>query len=397
LSGARCCVVSDARFSRRGSAYWAPRNNFPTGHWHELLSVFDEVTIFARAREANLDVPPDVVLPRGTSVREAPYYVGVAGLVRKLPALLRSVWRLTREDRVFLLRGPGFLSILAALALSLRRKAYCVELLGDSGESLLFSTSRMRAVWARLARLLTRAAVRRASATLYVVGFLRDRYPPGPTALSAVISDARLGAWMFRPPHPAPAGRMLTLVTVANMEQPYKGHTYLFEALAALRKEGRDVRLRLIGEGRLRAQLEQLADTLAIRDAITFHGALPWGEPVFSILDESDLFLLASLTEGMPKALLEAMARGLAAISTAVGGIPEILPAEALFRPADAAAIAERIAFYERDRNALARLADRCHATAEAFREDLLTEKRRTFYRELARRAAYFCSASHVG
>lgn len=382
MTGGRCCVVSDARFARNGGVYWDPRNNFPTGHWQELLSVFDEVTIFARASATATDPPADVVLPSGAFVREAPYYVGATAIVRVLPKLLRSVWRLSGEDFVFLLRGPGLLSMLVAFALSLRRKPYCVELLGDSGEALMFSSSRLRVIWARLARMLTRAVARRASAALYVVGFLADRYP-APGAISAVISDARLFGWMFRRPHPAPVGKPLKLVMVANMEQPYKGHTYLFEAVAMLMKRGIEVHLRLAGDGRFRPHLETLVDKLGIRDLVVFHGAVPWGDPVFSIIDDSDLFILTSLTEGMPKAMLEAMARGVPAVATSVGGIPELLPAEALFAPGDATAIAAKLEQLHDDRALLVRLAEQGMKVAESFREDVLSARRREFYRAL--------------
>lgn len=382
MSGTRCCVVSDARFARRGGEYWDPRNNFPQGHWQEMLSVFDEVVIFARAREADTDPPRESVLPKGATVREAPYYVGALAIALTFPALLRSVWRLTREDMVFLLRGPGFLSMIVAFALRLRRKPYCVELLGDSGEALMFSSLPMRAFWATMARMLTRAVASRASAALYVVGFLADRYPVSRQAASAVISDAKLPASMFRDTHPAPSG-VLSLVMVANMEQPYKGHTYLFDALALLRERGIEVRLRLVGDGRYRPQLEQHAASLGISEQIEFHGALPWGDAVFSIMDGSDLFILTSLTEGMPKALLEAMARGLPAIATRVGGMPEVLPERALFPPADARAIAAKVQQFHEDRSDLARLAVEGRAVAETFREELLSAKRRAFYSAL--------------
>lgn len=381
----RCCIVSDSRYHRSGEVYWNPRNNMSAAHWRELLETFDEVYVFARAEAT--DKPPlaGTDLPTGVRVVEAPYYVGVKAMLGRLPRLLGVVMRVARMDTSFLLRGPGFLSVLVAAALRLRRKPYFVEVLGDAGEAIQFSSFRLKGPLAAFLRALARTTVRGAAGVSYVARFLSDRYPPRAGAKQFVISDVRLDPSVFRPAHQSAPGTPLRLVLVANMEQPYKGHAYLLEAMAMLRKRGLAVRLRLAGDGRTRPQLEQLAASLGLGDGVEFLGPVPWGEPLFALLDDSDLFVMPSLTEGMPKALLEALARGLPAIATPVGGLPEVLPPEALFPPADAAAIAAKVAQFHEDRQALARLAGHGRNVAEAFREDRLAAARRELYAALMR------------
>src|SRR5204862_6586731 len=108
-------------------------------------------------------------------------------------------------------------------------------------------------------------------------------------------------------------------------------------------KSGLRVHLTLIGDGRLRPRFEILARRFGIDQLVTFKGSIPWGKGVFEMLDQADLFLFCSLSEGLGKALLEAMARGLPAIGSAVGGIPELLFPEALVPPADAESLARKI------------------------------------------------------
>lgn len=373
-------VVSDARLDARDGVYWDPRHNFPQGHWDELLRHFGELELFARARPSS-DTPPEhMIIPSRVHVREAPYYHGARGVILALPRTLRAVWRITAGDRLFVLRGPALLSIWSAAMLTLRRKPYLAEVLGDAGEALRHSSVPFRRLVAFAIERVTRAVLKRAAGALYVIDYLQDRYPARPGVPTAVITDARLPDEIYRPPRSAARRDELRLVMVANMEQPYKGHPYLFEAIAMLRKRGVPVRLRLVGDGRLRGEFEAVAKTLGVADAVEFLGAVAWGEPVFRVLDDSDLFILTSLTEGLPKALLEAMARGLPAIGTRVGGLPDVLPEYALFPPADASATAAKIEELWSDPAALARLAESCYATAQRFRGGEVAARRREFY-----------------
>lgn len=67
------------------------------------------------------------------------------------------------------------------------------------------------------------------------------------------------------------------------------------------------------------------AGRLGVADRVTFVGTVPAGAAVRAHLDAADLVVVPSRTEGLPRALIEAMARGLPAVGTTVGGIPELL------------------------------------------------------------------------
>ncbi len=132
--------------------------------------------------------------------------------------------------------------------------------------------------------------------------------------------------------HPAisaaarPEGRPLQLVTVASLVK-VKGHRYLLEALALLVRE-RDVELRLVGDGPLKGELMALARSLDLESRVHFLGTGN-ASAVAAALRTADVFVLPSLWENLPCALLEAMACGLPAVATRVGGVPEVLGDEA--------------------------------------------------------------------
>ncbi len=98
-----------------------------------------------------------------------------------------------------------------------------------------------------------------------------------------------------------------------------KGHKFLLHAFAALADRAR---LLIIGDGDLHAELSLLADELQIGDRVVFLGART---DICEFLAAIDAFVLPSLWEGQPIALLEALASGKYCIATAVDGIPEII------------------------------------------------------------------------
>jgi len=73
--------------------------------------------------------------------------------------------------------------------------------------------------------------------------------------------------------------------------------------------------------------MEAIARELNLQGTVKFAGEVPHGAPIRELLNEADLFVLPSRTEGLPRALLEAMARALPCVATNVGGVPELLAA----------------------------------------------------------------------
>jgi len=125
-----------------------------------------------------------------------------------------------------------------------------------------------------------------------------------------------------------------------------KGQRYLIEAISQIVKEGFDVRLIIAGEGPLRKDLEILKDNLGLDSRIKFLG---FREDIPQILSFMDIFVFSSLWgEGMPLALLEAMACGLPVISTEVHGAIDLLQGNKrgiLVRKKDVKGLVEAIRF----------------------------------------------------
>ena len=138
------------------------------------------------------------------------------------------------------------------------------------------------------------------------------------------------------------------IVVVATLKEQ-KGHRYLVEALASVVPQNPQVHAIFIGNGPLRTELESQAKERELDKHIHFLGNR---QDVPELLAASDLFVLPSLWEGLPMALLEAMATGLPVIATKVSGtVQVVIPDESgiLVPPGDVEELAQSIGFLLHD------------------------------------------------
>lgn len=152
---------------------------------------------------------------------------------------------------------------------------------------------------------------------------------------------------LFRPPlepRSRPRNGALRLLNVAALNEK-KGHADLLAAVARLRGQGADVVLSIVGDGELSSPLQSRARQLGLVESVRFLGSRAPAE-VARLMRESDVFVLPSRFENLPVVLLEAMASGLPAVATAVGGVPEIVDDRAglLVPPGDVDRLASAIA-----------------------------------------------------
>lgn len=125
-----------------------------------------------------------------------------------------------------------------------------------------------------------------------------------------------------------PADDRLIVGGVGRLESA-KGFSYLLEAVSLLAPRYAGLTVAVVGQGPLRQTLAVQASRLGIADRVHFLG---FCRDVQQVYDGLDIFVLPSLCEALPYALLEAMATGLPAVGTRVGGVPEmIVPGESGF------------------------------------------------------------------
>ncbi len=313
----RLLIVSHVVHYRQGDRYYAY-----SAYAKEIeiwADLFAEIVIAAPFRE---EAPPaDTSRIDRSNIRVAPqkevggeHWRDKVGIVLALPALVAGlIPEMSKADAIHV-RCPGNLGLLGALLAPLFSRRLIAKYAGQwdgfPGEE-----------WTvRLQRFLLRSRWWRGPVTVYgkkptepahVVNFFSSMFTADMLArASACVLSRRVSPVMT--------------VTFAGRLSRAKNVHVLLEAIAALKSEGVLLKGLVIGDGPERESLRTLADSLAIADQVEFTGAVP-PERIPDFLARSDIFVLASLSEGWPKSIAEAMAFGLVCIGSDFGLIRTFL------------------------------------------------------------------------
>jgi glycosyltransferase involved in cell wall biosynthesis len=394
-------VNTSARFSvTPDGQLWAPSENLAYKYWARFLDVFDEVYVLGRAFP--LDHPAAGARPatgQGVSIIQLPNYSGIVQFAATLPAVRKVVRQALARTGAVYLSVPCLIGDLVWQMLGPHRP-FGVGVCGDPYDAFAPGASKhplrapMRWWFSRRLRKLCTGA----SACTYVTkSALQRRYPCRDSVFATYYSSIDLlpEAVVENPPPPK-TGPPFKVIHVGTFDTWYKAPDVLLRAIAGCVKRGLDLNAIVIGDGRHRAEAENLASAIGIADRVKFLGQLPFSAAVRAELDTADLFVLPSRQEGLPKALVEAMARGLPCIATTIGGIPELLAAEDLVPPDDPEALTTSIAAVLRDPQRRERMAARNLATSRDYLSPILRQRRIALYRALHQQTSEWLASKSV-
>lgn len=380
-------VVSDHVFYRLPDGSVWTEMSMPYSFWARYLSEFERVRVIGRVYAARspeshwMRADGEHVIVEGVKAYRGPLQYAL----RALPIHLR-LQNLLSSTEAYILRLPSNLGFIAADILTRQGYPFGVEVVGDPYEVFApgATSHPLRPVFRHLFTRKLRQCCRNAKAVSYVTeSTLQKRYPPAAGAFSTHYSSIQLpGHYLVPAAKTDFRSTGQVLIAVGSLAQMYKGPDVLLKALSLLIRQGLDVRLVWVGGGRYLEEMRSLAVSLGLEQRVRFTGTIS-SEAVRDELDHADIFVLPSRTEGLPRALIEAMARGLPCVGTSVGGIPELLDECSLVPPDDVVALAARIRHFLVHPDLMKGLAQRNLRKAREFTEERLDSRRRMFYRRV--------------
>ena len=314
--------------------------------WTAFMDAFATVTVLARVESEFRDNEGYLLDPR-LKVVAIPHYDGLLDYYRQRSQIKQLISKyIVASSTVYCIWVPNPLSLFVARKVKKLGAPLLVRVIGDSAgvaKAILPPPLNFIAAWRSTAR--AKASVKLADGVIYVtLSTLQSLYPPNEDAIVQARTDMKFSPELLEIPqkHPTRSEKTFSLVAVGSQQQNYKGHDLLIAATSNLQQKGYDVSLTLVGAGRLHNQLKSYAQELGLRN-VSFVERVGSSVDVARFVSGFGLFVMPSRTEGMPKALLEAMAVGVLAIGSTVGGISEVLRDECLFEPNSVAALERSI------------------------------------------------------
>lgn len=303
------------------------------------LSMFDSVVVTTRVKLENKSNSATsgykIVNGDNVEVRPIEDYVSIPDAIINKKKITQSLKKVINDVDKVIIRMPSVLGIMAAKICEKEKKNYLIEMVACPWDGYINHTNCVGKIIAPVMYFETRKVVKKCDNVLYVTEkFLQKRYPTYGSQVSCsdvVLDNVDNNVLQKRKEMISKCNiKELSLVTVANVGMKYKGHIYVFKAIADLKKNGYNFKYYLIGNGS-QERLKKIAKKLCISDNIVFVGSLPH-DRVFEFLKKMDLYIQPSLQEGLPRALIEAMSLGMPAIGSNAGGIPELLNEKMIFK-----------------------------------------------------------------
>lgn len=383
-------ILVDQRFERSpDGCFWT---HLPPAYpfFEKALRVFDRIRVIARV------IPVAEVSPRArrvdgerVTVLALPCYSGIGQFLLRQGEIRSELHSIAKLEGSFLLRIPSQIGFMLASQLEALNKPYAVELLTDPWEFFApgVASSKLIASLRPYFCLRSRQLCAQARVVNYVTGeATRSQNPASNADWSGKVSDVDLAPDSFCSPlprasRPHATGR-LEIVTVGFLDLLYKGQDLLLEAMAmfASNHPSQPFRLKFVGDGARRPALLQLAQQLGIAASVEITGLLGGPVEVRQHLQAADCFVLPSRAEGIPRALIEAMAASLPAIGTSVGAMPDLLDRRWIVPPASAQLLYKKIAEFAHCPDEWESIGRRNQKVARSFESSTLFPQRQEMY-----------------
>lgn len=338
----------------------------------------DEVTFMLRA------IQTDVVNTENKDIKinfvQVPAYNRFQLLNNYLKAC-KIVESTIKNTDVAVVRLPSTIGALAVKYAKKYQKPYIVEVVGCPQDTLM-NYNLTGKLYAPFAKLKLKSKVLNAPYVVYVSSFfLQKRYPTRGNQISisnVIIDNTEKSVNNKKKSYKTLNTKSeILLSTLGAIDIPYKGHEYVIMAIAKLKAQNYNIQYHIAGLGS-KSRLLSIAQKLGVENHIHFEGLLN-REEIFSLLDKTDIYVQPSLTEGLPRSVVEAMSRGCICIGTNVGGIPELIQPDLLFDKRSVDQIEYLIKHIVNVYNP-EKISERNFLFSKSFNSEILERKRIEFY-----------------
>lgn len=319
----RLVFVHDHKFRRIGEEIYST-GGLSDAALERYTKVFGEILVIARV----IDEVSPVKKYSKISNKKVRVIDGTKLSKREFRDIIKNA------DRI-ISRMPSLLGYKAIRLATKYKRPYLVEVVGCAWDAL-WNHSIKGKILALPSFIIMKALVKKSKYTIYVTNeFLQKRYPTqGEMVSCSNVSLEEVDITKLQQRIEKilllNINNKIVIGTTAAIDVRYKGQQYVIKALGRLKKEGfTNFEYQLVGAGNSQ-YLNKITMRYDVVDQVKILGSMSH-EEVFNWLDTIDIYVQPSKQEGLPRALIEAMSRGVPAFGAKTAGIPELLESEFIF------------------------------------------------------------------
>lgn len=327
--------------------------SFPKNLWDNYLINFKIISVFGR-NSNSIKSKNGISSKNGVNFYLTKNYTSIKSLLKNYNKINNELEKLIIENDIILIRLPSILGIIAGNIALKHKKKIWVEQVGNAKEALDKHGSLIGKITAPFLHFLNKNIVKKANYISYVTEKkLQIDYPCNSSSIQVALSDVIINNILseneidkenrFYIGH-------FKIGIIGGFDTKYKGFDIFLKAVNELPEKIKlNIEFYFIGKGDPQWIID-LSKELNLFNNIKFIGPLKAGEEINNLLASLSLYIQPSLTEGMPRALLESMAMGCPCLGSNVGGIPDILDDKDIHQAGDYVKLAEQIKSYYNNR-----------------------------------------------
>ena len=358
--------------------------------FRRYINIFGEIWILAKvrkfkAKEPNYSNYIELNCEK-LNIIELPWYEGLLGLFFKMSSITLILSKYRKKFDGYILRVAQLESYLAYCILGISKAPYLVEVVNDPAQ--LINNKLLN-----ILNLTTfKSILSNAIGISYVTKeYLQRKYSPSlnlnikKKIVETYYSSVEIADRDVLNPRKLDSNLdKMNIIHVSNtMKDNVKGHITTIKVVKMLVENGFNVRCTFIGDGVSINEYKALVIELGLRDFVSFVGRITDRSRIFKFIDESDLFLYPTSSDGLPRVLIEAMARGIPVISSPISGVPELLDTEFLVEPEDVEGYYNKIRTLFTDYNLINSMSVSNIKKAKEFSSIILSKRRTLFFQLL--------------
>lgn len=341
-------VVSDYyMYSHKGKYYFQSKEKYD--FFHRYLRIFESIKIVTRCIEENMLRKGRILLDEEKiEYCPVPEFHGAMQYLKKYFIVGKAISKLLEGCNAVIMQLPSTISQRIAPIVMKSGIPYAVEVVYDAQDGWISETNIItRFLWKRIDKQMKKICTQADGVACVTEFYLQKHYfSLKKKHFVANYSSLALDKSFYYSSRTYPSKKRMVIAHVANkvFYKGRKGHIELVQAINILKMKGLVVDVKFVAElvGNNKERLLELAKVLKVDSQISFCGYLNRDE-LNELLTSVDLFVLPTKAEGLPRVIIEAMAKGLPCVSTMVSGNSELISKDYLVDYDNVNALALRI------------------------------------------------------